>query len=178
MGRRAGRQIGTTRFVSVGRRGLVEAEPRSEGSRIPPALTPTQICIHGAFRPNRMLAAAPWNVWQANRRGTVLGASRVWHTKNLAPNIRSGTRSTRHAECNAPPFGRAPHQRQSLTNPQSRAAPYPCTVTCRCSPNRSTPNLTTWPGCKKTGGFMPIPTPGGVPVAITSPGSRVKIRLR
>src|SRR5688500_1804832 len=34
-------------------------------------------------------------------------------------------------------------------------------------------NSTTSPGFRYWGGFMPRPTPDGVPVAITSPGSRV-----
>jgi hypothetical protein len=31
----------------------------------------------------------------------------------------------------------------------------------------------TSPGCSHTGGFMPRPTPGGVPVAMISPGDSV-----
>jgi hypothetical protein len=156
----------------------VEAEPSSEGSRIPLSLTSGQVLQSWPFSSephvNRgsLEPVADHHTCNANRRGTVPGASRVWHTNNLAPNLRSGTRSTRHAECNVPPFGRAPQLHRS------RPVFYACTVVCRCSPSRSTPNLTTWPGRKKTGGFIPIPTPGGVPVAITSPGCRVMIRLK
>ena len=32
---------------------------------------------------------------------------------------------------------------------------------------------TVSPGCRNTGGFIPMPTPEGVPVAMMSPGSRV-----
>ena len=35
------------------------------------------------------------------------------------------------------------------------------------------PRVTTSPALRKRGGFMPMPTPGGVPVVITSPGSRI-----
>ena len=35
------------------------------------------------------------------------------------------------------------------------------------------PSVTTSPALSHCGGFMPRPTPGGVPVVITSPGSSV-----
>src|SRR5215472_17256973 len=43
-----------------------------------------------------LLAAAPLNLWQAAKRATSHGAtgfraSRLWHTKNVAPNLRPGT---------------------------------------------------------------------------------------
>src|SRR6201999_3605748 len=44
---------------------------------------------------------------------------------------------------------------------------------CCCSPRPSMPRRTTSPGFRNRGGFWPRPTPGGVPVEITSPGSRV-----
>ena len=36
--------------------------------------------------------------------------------------------------------------------------------TCRCCPRPSTPSSTTSPAFRKVGGFIPMPTPGGVPV--------------
>src|SRR5690606_10707102 len=42
------------------------------------------------------------------------------------------------------------------------------------SPSPSIETVTTSPSFRKRGGFMPIPTPGGVPVRMTSPGSSVK----
>ena len=36
------------------------------------------------------------------------------------------------------------------------------------------PSVTTSPALRNCGGFMPSPTPGGVPVTITSPGSMTK----
>ena len=47
-------------------------------------------------------------------------------------------------------------------------------VRCSCSPSPSTPRRTVWPAFRNTGdGLMPMPTPGGVPVVITSPGCSV-----
>jgi hypothetical protein len=46
-----------------------------------------------------------------------------------------------------------------------------------CTPRPSTPRRTLSPGFMKVGGFMPAPTPGGVPVVMISPGNRVKKRL-
>jgi hypothetical protein len=44
----------------------------------------------------------------------------------------------------------------------------------RCSPRPLIVRVMTSPGLRNTGsGLMPKPTPGGVPVAMTSPGSRV-----
>src|SRR5262249_43267067 len=46
------------------------------------------------------------------------------------------------------------------------------TTFCCCSPRPSMPRRTTSPACRYFGvGFMPMATPGGVPVTITSPGS-------
>ena len=39
-----------------------------------------------------------------------------------------------------------------------------------CSPSFSTPQVTTSPGLRNICGFIPRPTPEGVPVKITSPG--------
>ncbi len=45
---------------------------------------------------------------------------------------------------------------------------------CVCVPSFSMPRVITSPGLRNTGlGFLPRPTPGGVPVVITSPGSSV-----
>ena len=53
-----------------------------------------------------------------------------------------------------------------------------CTVCC-CSPRPSMPRRITSPGFRYTGfGFAPMPTPGGVPVVMQSPGSSVMKRLR
>src|SRR6476660_6110852 len=49
------------------------------------------------------------------------------------------------------------------------------TTFCRCSPRPSMPRVTTSPALRNLGsGFMPRPTPGGVPVVMTSPGSSTK----
>ena len=48
------------------------------------------------------------------------------------------------------------------------------TQTCRCWPKHSIPSSTTSPAFRYCGGFIPSPTPGGVPVETTSPGCRVK----
>lgn len=54
-------------------------------------------------------------------------------------------------------------------------AHYPAAITvCCCSPRPSTPSLTRSPTCRKRP--RPMPTPCGVPVQITSPGSRVMKR--
>src|SRR3954469_2835003 len=56
------------------------------------------------------------------------------------------------------------------------ASPYILNRTTfwRCSPSPSMPSVTTSPALRNVGGFMPSPTPGGVPVVITSPGSITK----
>ena len=49
------------------------------------------------------------------------------------------------------------------------------TTFCCCSPSPSMPSCTTSPGLRNFGcGLMPMPTPGGVPVMITSPGSSTR----
>jgi hypothetical protein len=50
---------------------------------------------------------------------------------------------------------------------------YASTISCRCSPRLSMPRVTTSPTLRYCGGFMPVPTPGGVPVVMMSPGSSV-----
>ena len=47
------------------------------------------------------------------------------------------------------------------------------TIRWFCSPSPSTDKRTRSPGFKKRGGLKPMPTPDGVPVGITSPGSKV-----
>src|SRR6185312_4624637 len=47
----------------------------------------------------------------------------------------------------------------------------------RCAPRPAMPSSITSPGLRYTGGFWPRPTPGGVPVEITSPASSVMWRL-
>ena len=48
------------------------------------------------------------------------------------------------------------------------------TTLCVCTPNPSIPKRITSPRFKYSGaGFMPMPTPGGVPVVMTSPGISV-----
>jgi len=44
------------------------------------------------------------------------------------------------------------------------------TICCRCRPRPAMPSSITSPGCRYRGGVIPIPTPGGVPVLIRSPG--------
>jgi hypothetical protein len=88
---------------------LVVHRPDRRGAAFRLALPGTIYRLHGLLRPNRVLAAAPLSVWQAlltynlSWRGTFFGASRLWCTKRVAPSFWSGTRSTQHAECNAPP---------------------------------------------------------------------------
>src|SRR3954451_1033907 len=50
---------------------------------------------------------------------------------------------------------------------------YAATISWRCSPRPSMPSVMTSPTLRKVGGFMPRPTPGGVPVVMMSPGSSV-----
>ena len=54
----------------------------------------------------------------------------------------------------------------------------PRTTVWRCEPRPSTPSSMTSPGFTNTGGFMPRPTPAGVPVMTMSPGSSVMNRDR
>ena len=54
-----------------------------------------------------------------------------------------------------------------------RPPAHAATVTWVCSPRPSMPSRMVWPGRRYTGGFWPMPTPGGVPVEITSPGCRL-----
>ena len=58
---------------------------------------------------------------------------------------------------------------------QREKSPYwpSATTGLRSTPNFSIETSTVSPGCKKTGGWRAIPTPGGVPVKIKSPGSSV-----
>jgi hypothetical protein len=57
---------------------------------------------------------------------------------------------------------------------------YAChaTACCRDSPRPSMPSSTVSPAFIYCGGFIPSPTPAGVPVLITSPGSSVMNSLR
>ena len=59
--------------------------------------------------------------------------------------------------------------------PHSRARGQPGQVrtSWRCSPSPPTPRRITSPVFRKRWGLWPAPTPGGVPVGMTSPGSRV-----
>ena len=63
---------------------------------------------------------------------------------------------------------RRPMRRPARSAVQPRVQP---TTLCFCSPRPAMPSAMTSPGLRKTGGFMPRPTPGGVPVVMTSPGS-------
>ncbi len=47
------------------------------------------------------------------------------------------------------------------------------TTFCFCAPRPSMPSVMTSPGLSHIWGFIPMPTPGGVPVVITSPGRSV-----
>src|SRR5262249_55320246 len=51
-------------------------------------------------------------------------------------------------------------------NPSYEAHILNFTTFCCCSPRPSTPRRTTSPALRNCGGFMPRPTPGGVPVMI------------
>ena len=61
-------------------------------------------------------------------------------------------------------------ERQGAASQPAHAA----TISCRCSPSPSMPSVTTSPTLRNFGGFMPLPTPGGVPVVMMSPGSSVR----
>ena len=81
--------------------------PDHKGSRIPRSVAAGANRMHGTFRPTRVLAAAPLTARHSHktrnlkRRGTVpppqttarqaFGASRLWHTKNVALVLRSQT---------------------------------------------------------------------------------------
>jgi len=77
----------------------------------------------------------------------------------------------------APCPGERRRQDCTLPPPDSRQAGSAIT-SWRCWPNPSIPNSTTSPARKNCGGFFPMPTPGGVPVEITSPGCSVMNWLR
>ena len=82
---------------------------------------------------------------------------------------------TRPAQVDRRPDGRA-IEKDDARHAALRSVPvsYPATTSCRCSPNPSMPRRMTLPGFRNTGcGLTPMPTPGGVPVLITSPGSSV-----
>jgi hypothetical protein len=54
---------------------------------------------------------------------------------------------------------------------------YAATVRCRCSPKPAIQTRISWPGRRNTGsGFLPMPTPGGVPVEMMSPGISIMKR--
>lgn len=61
--------------------------------------------------------------------------------------------------------------------PQRHAEFQPLTTRLAVDPRPSIPHSTRSPASRKHGGDMPMPTPPGVPVAITSPGSKVMNRL-
>lgn len=74
----------------------------------------------------------------------------------------------------SPRAGRAGEAAQLEICPQPRRARQAATTCWVCFPRPATPNSTTSPGFSHTGsGLMPMPTPGGVPVAMRSPGSSV-----
>src|SRR5437868_6151128 len=54
------------------------------------------------------------------------------------------------------------------------AQAYAATISWRCSPSPSMLSVTTSPTLRNFGGFMPEPTPGGVPVVTMSPGNSVR----
>ena len=63
--------------------------------------------------------------------------------------------------------------RRAASLPQS--SPYLSRTTFCCwTPRPSMPMRIVSPGFRKRCGFMPMPTPGGVPVVMMSPGIRVK----
>src|SRR3954453_5740269 len=95
--------------------------------------------------------------------------------------VRGGGPSLGHARCNKllPPPPDAAFAASTLPTRgrvKRRAPPYILNRTTfwRCSPSPSMPSVTTSPALRNVGGFMPSPTPGGVPVVITSPGSITK----
>ena len=65
--------------------------------------------------------------------------------------------------------GQRPSRRRPEAGDQAAA-----TTCCVCSPRPCTPRRMVWPGLRNTGsGFMPRPTPGGVPVLMMSPACSV-----
>ena len=65
-------------------------------------------------------------------------------------------------------------RRESFSSESFSAyAIHSSTIVFEIDPIDSIFTVTTSPGFKKHGGFMPAPTPLGVPVAITSPGNNV-----
>ena len=78
--------------------------------------------------------------------------------------------------------GSGPSDHPGMTNTETassslalavNASRYAATISWRCSPSASMPSVTTSPTLRYCGGFMPVPTPGGVPVVMTSPGNSV-----
>ena len=65
-------------------------------------------------------------------------------------------------------------RQQQRRRKDGRAHQAEATSFCVCSPRPAMPSFITCPAFRNTGaGFLPSPTPGGVPVKITSPGFSV-----
>ncbi len=80
------------------------------------------------------------------------------------------------ARC-GPPFGFGHVRMESLLLNSVGYDYLLATTLCVNSPNPSIPHSTKSPACRYRGGVIPIATPPGVPVEITSPGSSVMKRL-
>ena len=72
---------------------------------------------------------------------------------------------------------KAAAQRRRRDQPSISFGSQACTF-CRCSPSPSMPRRSSSPAFRYIGGFMPRPTPGGVPVVMRSPGHSVMNRLQ
>src|SRR5271166_3432227 len=66
-------------------------------------------------------------------------------------------------------------EREPRPGPEARPrqSAFHATTRCACRPSPSTPSDIVSPALRKRCGFLPEPTPGGVPVVMTSPGSRI-----
>ena len=70
----------------------------------------------------------------------------------------------------APAIDRRPAAADAACNQCQSAPPGQRLTCCRCDPSPSIPRVMTSPSARKTGGLRPLPTPGGVPVVMMSPG--------
>ena len=74
----------------------------------------------------------------------------------------------------SPGYRRQPQPSASGVSLRIRSGYLSLTTFCCWMPSPSMPMRMISPGFRKRCGFMPMPTPGGVPVVMMSPGIRVK----
>ena len=80
--------------------------------------------------------------------------------------VRLDGRRTAHS-------ARRPASTSIASGRNDQRLPLNGTTFCFCAPRPSMPSVMTSPGLSHVWGFIPMPTPGGVPVVITSPGKSV-----